>query len=1316
MSSAAAKLPAVRLPANLPGSDGEIAGQEALVVELPPASKFSFAWPPDSTPAAPAPLPPLSDRPTSLSSSDAESGLSDSDSSHVGSRTRSEGRRTGGASGRKARGGEEPDLTPTGHPNSEQNPLDSIPPGLPRLSRAFSVPLPSQVSYLKNPRRTPSDSAPNQPPSPHSPAQDMSQLHELSLELADSVQMVIQTLLQLSPPQVFDPAKEQFSACALPIPTPSVSAMFTTMKNLNYMSANIAAFGTSRPRHLGDELHPAIPPPFPSPLIRDFDIGETLQSVGDSLSGLAAEAGVDLVLFHGDVGMKHIAVKGDESGISYTLSHIVRQLLAVAQHGDSLEVGLFLVAPVKLSPGDGDVFSEADTETLLDASDPASMDVTPDPNSPLRCTFQVSHVFAPLESSPDDPDQLAAAVTRTEPSLTSHILHRLIHHIGASFDTESTAVSFTSKLSMTLARGSPAVVNPAIVLADDDPILQTFPDIRISGEPTLEDLANFVDTLKGKKVSLYASSKGLFAQHVTSYLTAWGLDVSHISSVEGSPATTDISLPPFQASDYPPPVNEAFSASLLETLQEQDAPTPASGAAPVLPQPASFILIDDDVAVLRERLRKLRSEQAYPLHIGSRKRPALAAHHRPRSSPQVARAMGMSQASPRSASVIIHFTSLSNFKLVKGILQSVLANNVSAAAKWPEVIVIPKPAGPRRVLTALHTAATRPIVDPFFTPIATSPISPGLYPPPSFMQQVSSPRSPVGRPGGSPRSNAHPSLKSPRDHPLDGSGLAPPSPLGLSEGMDYFSEAAVKLGSSPSSGLVIQSPDGQPAGIFFHPRARMARGSLTSGNLERDKGQAYGLAGRDRSSGRRYSEAAEVSRLRGHSTSYTRQSPAVVGSVPSPRRASNVALDSSSSQPASGASDVEKSGDGLATSPVTLPPRHSVSRTEPPVASPTEVPAVSGTNHPVAVRKTTVETLRKAPSPISSTRSNTAGPSSPIPRKTTSRRSTADSALPAPSPTLAPKKAKAPETSIVPPISVLIVDDNPINQTILSTFMKKKKLKYDVAKNGEEAVNKWKTGRFHLILMDIQMPVMDGIAATKEIRRLEKANAAPSYPTTPSSEGQRTPSEAASEQRASPSPYRSSVIIVALTASSLQSDRVAALAAGCNDFLTKPVSLVWLNSKIIEWGSIKALQMWADIRPDVVKAVVSDQTAQAQNIARRLHVPEGRASPSVPSSHGPSQSITPVSNSMTATSITSLATVIGQPVRPVAVHEPDVIKDSTARGEQIPYTEDSAPSITAQISLSTPALPGKSPVHLPPQCLNEPCRILIDLAYSTRQE
>lgn len=101
---------------------------------------------------------------------------------------------------------------------------------------------------------------------------------------------------------------------------------------------------------------------------------------------------------------------------------------------------------------------------------------------------------------------------------------------------------------------------------------------------------------------------------------------------------------------------------------------------------------------------------------------------------------------------------------------------------------------------------------------------------------------------------------------------------------------------------------------------------------------------------------------------------------------------------------------------------------------------------------------------------------------------------------------------------ILIVEDNDSNY-ILMTYILKKYYQFERAKNGQEAVEMAEKGGYDIVLMDIKMPIMDGLEATKAIK--EK------FPDLP---------------------------VVALTANAFDSDRQLALEAGCNDFLTKPVS------------------------------------------------------------------------------------------------------------------------------------------------------------------
>ena len=115
---------------------------------------------------------------------------------------------------------------------------------------------------------------------------------------------------------------------------------------------------------------------------------------------------------------------------------------------------------------------------------------------------------------------------------------------------------------------------------------------------------------------------------------------------------------------------------------------------------------------------------------------------------------------------------------------------------------------------------------------------------------------------------------------------------------------------------------------------------------------------------------------------------------------------------------------------------------------------------------------------------------------------------------------------------VLVVDDNLINQTVAAKLLQRQGLQVALANDGSQAVQEVMHTPFNLILMDLQMPVMDGLQATRTIRTL---------------------------------PNGAEVPIVALTASVFEDDRRRCVEAGMNDFLAKPVSPNLLYATLARW-------------------------------------------------------------------------------------------------------------------------------------------------------
>ncbi|MDB5908947.1 MAG: hybrid sensor histidine kinase/response regulator [Massilia sp.] len=197
--------------------------------------------------------------------------------------------------------------------------------------------------------------------------------------------------------------------------------------------------------------------------------------------------------------------------------------------------------------------------------------------------------------------------------------------------------------------------------------------------------------------------------------------------------------------------------------------------------------------------------------------------------------------------------------------------------------------------------------------------------------------------------------------------------------------------------------------------------------------------------------------------------------------------------------------------------------------------------------------------------------------------------------------AAAPATELPQPVrrasgatrqrKVLLAEDNPVNIEVATAMLDSLGLEVHRARNGEEALQAVRAESYDVVLMDCQMPVMDGFAATTEIRRHERENG------------------------------RARILpVIAITANALQGDRESCLAAGMDDYLSKPFTQQQLGAVIGRWIALPR----AGAPAPQEESGASAQGAAAPRVfvplAAKVHHDQQRTAPASPhEARGPVQ-------------------------------------------------------------------------------------------------
>jgi PAS domain S-box-containing protein len=158
----------------------------------------------------------------------------------------------------------------------------------------------------------------------------------------------------------------------------------------------------------------------------------------------------------------------------------------------------------------------------------------------------------------------------------------------------------------------------------------------------------------------------------------------------------------------------------------------------------------------------------------------------------------------------------------------------------------------------------------------------------------------------------------------------------------------------------------------------------------------------------------------------------------------------------------------------------------------------------------------------------------------------------------------APAAAVRRGLRTLLVEDDPINQEVARALLAAAGHLIDVAENGAEGLRRAEQGAYDLILMDMQMPVMDGLSATVEIRKLSGYQQVP---------------------------------IIAMTGNAFAEDRQRCIAAGMNDFISKPVNPTLLYERIAAWTRNEAGAPPVPAPPEAPAAPPPAPATLAQRIA-----------------------------------------------------------------------------------------------------------------------